>query len=546
MTTASLKDYIHYLKEHTLPPLSQIQIHQKLRSFLDEHPIYSYEDTSAHAFYEGERCFLSRDFSSAYEMQKEISHDDLGRFLFYRTAAYYLEELDDLPQASFYAKKALQAEPFDDHPWRAHLRLLAEQPEADEVEDFDADVEFVSVAPKELDDLTEMFQSDQEDDEEIQTILEENLHHDSSSSQDSREKAYPSSPYTPPSMEESSDYHLNQSFDRWQQNQQQAMDLYIKEEAECQEPIQALSFFHPQPFDLPLSPATPLDGFFLQWKGVGVAVNPPLGFLQALREKKGYLGQIQAVILTVRSPQHMQELQTIFNLNRELNNNREHKHFIDFYLPEADLQPFVKQLSFSNRQERESIHSLCFFHESEGVESLSLSSLLSCTYFSASSNSESIGLLFELREDPVGAPKKLAYLAGFPFEESLEETLQQADILCLGLGTPEAKDWRRESYASKALGVQGSKRLIDALQPSLALLMDLPNNQVVLSQSLVKQFKKDLPERTHLFLANDSFQIDLEQESFYQPGSTEKVPAGDLVLACEAKTLRYLSKNIFI
>lgn len=504
MDLHGLDEYIQEVTNNEIA-LSNESLIERIQNYLKVSEEHHSDETKT--FFEAEKAFYAKEYEKAYELQKEFSEDERGCFFFFRTAAYYLEEIEDFEQAKFYASKALKV--FSgSSPWKSHLTTLAEN--LNYSLSNDDDIDFISVDPKELDELTDMFQ-DESEANEIRNILEENLPKEE---EPSPEKELPSSPYTPLKESfETLNTPLDKAFFESQNQEIELVNQYLEYEKESRHRPSYIYFFNQKKSEQ-LSHYTSQEsetmGYYFSWNNQGVVINPRLGFLEDFHNSKLALKDIHSIFITSSSIHCLEELKAIHSWNHQLNRLRDEAHYIQYYLPEKLYQAILKEFSFYNREERESVHSLYFFEGSKNHETISFSNSLSCTYYTNhfSGSSDDLGMTFELSHagEESRTKKTLAFLTHIGWSDNLKSQIKNTDIIVAGMGKTAPHDYLKEKFLNRSLGVHGITEVLNKVNPELLIISEFEKGQEALKWPLYNELLNNtsLVQANILLSSNDT------------------------------------------
>ncbi len=202
------------------------------------------------------------------------------------------------------------------------------------------------------------------------------------------------------------------------------------------------------------------QGFYFRWNGFGIAVNPSKGFLEQFHKEGHFIGDLNTVLCT-RPDKHLHEsLEHIYALNARCNRISERRHRIDYYLCVATHKELFHRLEPRYKQERDSLHRLDKYIDSEGGESITLHRGVQLSYFYPA-ESDIAGILIELKLPDHELDEAIADAASTSSNEHRFKFAYLPSELCR-FPCPE--------------GVVGCALVILSLRPSLAQSASLPED----------------------------------------------------------------------
>lgn len=141
-------------------------------------------------------------------------------------------------------------------------------------------------------------------------------------------------------------------------------------------------------------------GFFLRWKGEGIALNPGIDFLDHLHKEGFSLRDIDVVIITSSLPDSCSGLRSIYEGHCQLHRASPSAHTIHYYIASLGASSPPSWLRPRFRQEAYSIHPLELYWDGEEGECRRLSDTLTLHYFRFTESSLSCLLhLHDNKED---------------------------------------------------------------------------------------------------------------------------------------------------
>ena len=262
--------------------------------------------------------------------------------------------------------------------------------------------------------------------------------------------------------------------------------------------------------DLLLSENSSSIGYFLRWKGKGIAINPGEGFIDQLHKNGFFATDIDICIITSENPDAYEDIFTLYELNFQLNKiNPEHK-VIHYYLNQKTHREIAHKLKPHFKQERNTVHCLELFVDSPEVETMTLSTGILLHYFAAQKQmSSTLGIQLELDEGV-----RIGYVSGTPWTPFIAANLASTDLLITGFGQTHPNDFGKLHYNEECLGYFGISSLIEEVKPKLVLVTEFDGTdgdiRLEVARKLRKESKTDttiLPADTGMLFDLNTFQI---------------------------------------
>lgn len=234
-------------------------------------------------------------------------------------------------------------------------------------------------------------------------------------------------------------------------------------------------------------------GFFIRWKGEGVALNPGPDFLNQLHANGFSLRDIHVVIMTTSEPDSWVGLKSVYEAHCQLHRASPSAHIIHYYIASLGSSSLPSWLRPRFRQEAYSIHPLEFYLDGEEGESRRLSDTLTLHYFRYTDTSMCCLLQLQPQKDHDidkrdNRPVTIGYLpqlgnAKLLPEKAFTNSFKGATVLLTGL----------------LLTAQE----IEQLQPKLAIFCEQEKNQGDMRLTRVQQARKALSRSNTVILPAD-------------------------------------------
>ncbi len=262
-------------------------------------------------------------------------------------------------------------------------------------------------------------------------------------------------------------------------------------------------------------------GFFIQWNGMGIAINPGPNFLEHFHKEGLYISDIHFVIVTKDSNDANSDVQKIYDLNYQLNKISPELHVINYYLNHKAYQELSHKLKPNFKQERNTVHSLELFLDSPDVEKETLAEGILLSYFSTTSRAgfstsgdlqdssraqegSCMGIRLDLTPqttDPSQRAIRLGYVSGSPWSPLLAHHLGYCDLLITGFGTTNPSDYGKLNYNESSLGYFGTYTLLDEVKPRLLLCTEFDGREgdirLEVTKKLRAEFEKAAGRKEH-------------------------------------------------
>ncbi len=320
------------------------------------------------AFFSAERAFYEKQYKAALKHYLEAKGLPQHQFFCYRASAYLFNSLGQTDKALEFAQKTLQLAP-SDALTATLIRALSQTQASTEPEI----AHKISLGHAELTEISDMFDEAAEREEEEKT---------------------------PPLQT-----HI-QTFQREQQERLEAYFRQADQRSGQQEPIfLVLDGWESEAGDsewwLSGGPQHTSGGYFMRWRGKGIAVNPGAHFLKRFHRAGLHIHDIDFVVVTRPDLPNYRDVQAIYNLNYRLNSGRADLHIIHYYLHRETYQEIARSLAPHFKQERDSVHCLELYLDSPELERIDLSEGIVLHYFPTACDGQqaALGIRFDLQTE---------------------------------------------------------------------------------------------------------------------------------------------------
>jgi|GEM_PF-1533184 len=239
-------------------------------------------------------------------------------------------------------------------------------------------------------------------------------------------------------------------------------------------------------------------GFFVNFNGFGVAINPGRNFLRNLHSQGLFVTDIDCVVVTRCNADTCSDLQAIYDLNYQinLNNTDSDLHIINYYLNQQTHRDFSSKLKPNFKQERNTIHSLELYVDSPDVEKVKLSDDVSLNYFltaasDAASAATSLGVRLDFADSENGRATTIGYLSGAAWSPMLAQNLGSCDTLICGFEGTNSKDFRKVKHNENSLGYFGTFSLMEEVAPRVLLACEFNGREGDVRLEAVKKMRRE-------------------------------------------------------
>jgi len=295
-------------------------------------------------------------------------------------------------------------------------------------------------------------------------------------------------------------------------------------------------------------------GYFIYWKGCGIAINPGKYFLENLMYHQLFLQDIHAVIITHERPLSDAECERIWRLNRSIEMHEKCERKVTYYINRAALS-YLPQIEHSDDSTTgQIVLALDLPMGGDVTSSIQINEHITLNYFSCSLAKDYtmqpvahsfLGIELILKGEE---PLRIGYLSQLPWSPYLSKYLCDCQLLIAGLGKIETDDLNNETYNQDSLGYGGIKKLIRELKTDLVLCSeyDLPNNQLL--QKVIRDLRKESSTKTTVLPVNTGLYIDLPSIRILSSDNQQMLKPPEVKMICLEETtssIRYCSiKNI--
>jgi hypothetical protein len=273
-------------------------------------------------------------------------------------------------------------------------------------------------------------------------------------------------------------------------------------------------------------------GYFLAWKGHGIAIDPGMDFVTQLYRKGLSIADVDTVIITHCHLDHTRDVESLVDLNYRYNRangfkphpaNLEFRQ-LQFRLSDSALMKYSEYLKTSGccRAPTQLLpggdtHGISEFIEVQPVPAKHLDI--------NGRDNEAIGLVFVLK-DQDGPVARVGMTSDSEWTESLSDSFSGCDVVVAHLGTIEVGEektavaGRREGATDEGknvskggflktdlknhLGAKGCYRLLQRVTPELFIIGEFGEELVETRFKIVRVFHRLKPGSTRLVLGGDS------------------------------------------
>lgn len=262
----------------------------------------------------------------------------------------------------------------------------------------------------------------------------------------------------------------------------------------------------------------PSGGMFINWRGKGVVVNPGKHFLENFHAQGLTVRDIHFVIVTNDLPTSSADVQSIYDLNYQINKTTHDIHLIHYYFSQKAFQELSKTLKPHFKQERDALHHLELFIDSPDVERVELAPEISLNYFHVTSTNQtgnagsSLGIKLELKSGEYDSSLlTVGYLTKAAWTPLLSSLLGHCDLLIAGFGETSANDYNKVIHNSDSLGYYGTANLIQETTPRLLLCGEFAGTNGDIRLEVVQKLREETVKTgsTTILAADDGLVLDL-------------------------------------
>ncbi len=220
-------------------------------------------------------------------------------------------------------------------------------------------------------------------------------------------------------------------------------------------------------------------GFYFRWHGLGIAVDPGIGFIALMHEHMIFVDDIDVVIVTHAHLDHNADVRGLASLLYEFNKGRERgARFYSSLLPKPtpvevhtihwilDCATYYQVKDDIDEREVTLLSDLCgrdrFFELAEDV---------SVKVFAIEHiHGDSYGIRFSFKGD--AEEHSWGYTSDTRYFSDLSAALGGCDVLIMNISDVYEKDVEGVKPKSTHLGFDGCLRLLNSVKPSLALISE--------------------------------------------------------------------------
>lgn len=223
-------------------------------------------------------------------------------------------------------------------------------------------------------------------------------------------------------------------------------------------------------------------GFYFRFSGLGIAVDPGIGFTTLMHKHNIFIDDIDVVIVTHAHIDHNCDVSALSSLLHDFNRNRANRvkiysdflgysatkaHTIDWFLDDATLRNNAEILDPDHVHHLSELvtHSHDFFH----FESVNLSlAAVHTKHIKGSSDSYGLKITFNMAGEKV----VWGYTSDTAYFDELSIFFAGCDVLLLNISDIYVTDVVHSKLKRSHLGFTGCEKLISAVQPKLALVSE--------------------------------------------------------------------------
>lgn len=557
LNQVSLEHYLIEIQQLTHQAAANERDRTDLITLIDRHLEEITEDSAQRWFLLGERAFYQKQYKIAlkhYMKAKDVPH---FHFFCYRTCAYLFDADRNRTKALEFIKKALAQQPNDWASTALCTALLAtseeqdnKTPAANDTLDHESPTS-IALGVEEFDELSKLFQDEEE--------------------------APPQRDIMPliPQLQTA---ELGQALERriasFQEEQKRRLRDYIAQRHH-KIPHQDYLFHviegwqdqhstahHSSAYSaLEQRRQETAEGYFLKWRGKGIAINPGTNFLHTLHRQGLRIDDIDCVIVTREQHAILAEVKEIYDLNTLVNTAQEPLHIIHYYLSHPVHEMLGRSLKPHFKQERHTVHCLELYLDSPEVETVAIDDGMMLHYFATGKTEEmvtSIGIQLELTgpaqvASPHSHPIKVGYVSDTPWSPHLAEHLQGCDLLIVGIGETSPEDCAKQQYQENSLGYFGCLSLLEEVRPRLLLCCEFRGNEGDVRIEVIKKLRADFANHntrpTTILPGNVGLKVDLTTLQIFCTASQSFIDPAQVYVARTNEgfgALHYLSPHCLI
>ena len=263
--------------------------------------------------------------------------------------------------------------------------------------------------------------------------------------------------------------------------------------------------FRPQSL---VSPATRLGGgYFLTWRGHGVAIDPGIDFVVQLYKKKLSIADVDSVVVTHCHLDHTRDLEALVDLNYRFNENNNARLGADAF---RELRFFLSPAAHSKYAEYLKHTRCCSQPELMygGKDKKQVSDHIEVRpirgfHKDITSEDEAIGLVLTLKKDG-GEPLLVGLTSDSRSDPSLAEQFAGCHVLIAHLGTIETAKELLGNGLKNHLGLKGCFDLGQKVQPKLLIIGEFGEELLESRLEIIRVMVEYKAENTACILGADS------------------------------------------
>lgn len=527
-------DYLSRAQEYAISAQDDENARYNLFRLIDEYLASQPENSSYEQMLLGEKAFYHGNYELA--LKHYLKAHDLPDFHFfcYRASAFVSYKMGKTNKAFFFAKKALKLHPEDAYTQNIYNQLKTvenEEYEAAEPTDpikelyqesattrensYTKETSETLTVSQELEELSHIFK----DRSSLESLFQDEKNEPYSSN-------YQESPWnnfskTSSDTDSSAEQGIEERIQNFQRLQKDWVADYRekakKNRAKHDDLLLVLNGWEhhlesesslPHLLQLQQLKKT-TGGLYIRWSGKGIAINPGTDFLERLHKEGLFVNDIDAIIVTRDTPEAYADLQSIYNLNYQLNREQTDLHIINYYLNQRAYQNVARILKPNFKQERNTIHCLDLFLDSPDVEKIQINEEVTLNYFPTtwSKNKETgdkseynaastYGITLELKQTnrrnlSTNSTLKIGYISGTPWSPMLAAGLGKCDLLITGIDNTGNADWSRRAYNSDSLGYYGAYTLLEEVAPRILVCTEFSGSEGDIRLEFTKKMRRD-------------------------------------------------------
>lgn len=466
-----LESYLQQMHRLSLSIASQEATEEERIALLDQKLTEATQDPMARGIFQAEKLFYTHHYEEALRLYLQFKNSPLHPFFCYRASAFLSAKMGHHEKALDYAKRALAIQHNDLHTLHLckELSLREELPFEESQE--------AGLTQQELEESLAHFM--EENDEQIPQETTNALSRRTEIFREAQRRFL-------------ADY-LNRS----QRAERNTEELFCVLNGWNKLPESPYLLESTQPAE---------GGYYLRWRGFGIAINPGKGFLHHFHMQGLHLHDIDCVIVTSHDSQSYVDIRALYTLNGQLNRYREDLHIIHYYLNRHAYQEIARDLKPNFKQEAGSVHSLELYVDSPESESLSLSDAINLYYFLATGDQHSsqLGIRLELLSDQEETSSiNIGYLSKTPWKPTLAPHLMTCHLLILGIENSPPPDYKKIQYNEDSLGYLGALTLTEEIKPHLVLCCEFGGAEGDIRLELVQKMRQDCSNSATTILPGD-------------------------------------------